>query len=350
MLLSPKDTFRPDSAGRIKLRWESFAYLPPETMEALYTSKEPLEVPLNECDIIGHDGLLWLLSISRWRKATGTGPTYIQLPRDPKAVSLISDLNFPIRLIDSGAQIVNQSVLWASNYGGEAQSGAPRRRPRPLSPRYIQLINSSNWSNVFDAVDTYFVKDVSELLHQSPHDQLISEEALPFRKAIGELIINVARHGGSSEGGGIGYVCYRPWARRYPLLRFCCNDLGPGFATTLARHSDLRPASETEAVFQALLYRHSRPEEGVLGLYRALPFIHSLRGRLHIRSVDASVTLDLSEASASAKFEAGYEHPTQEWVRSISKTRTAGKVRGCHIALDLHLPQTPAERRMDESH
>ena len=60
--------------------------------------------------------------------------------------------------------------------------------------------------------------------------------------------------------------------------------------------------------------------------------------------------LDLSDANASAKFEAGYEHPTLEWARSISKTWTAGKVRGCHIALDLHLPQTPAERWTDESH
>ncbi len=345
MLLSPRNTFQPDDKGRIKLRWESFAYLPRGITEELYATKEPVEILLNECDIIGHDGLLWILSVAHWRKVTNAGPTHVHLPRAARSISLIRDLRFPNHLIDAGGFIANESVLWFSQGPEYPRSRLAPRRESPFSPRNIQYVDSSNWGNVFDAVDLFFATDVADLLQENPLNQMISEHALPFRKTIQELILNLARHGGPSDGAGSGYVCYRPWPRPYPILRFCCNDFGPGFSATLPRHSKLRPHSETEALHDALLYRYWFPSTGVLGFYNALPFIHRLKGRLHIRSMDASIRIDLGDPEIRQRYDAGYKKPTRAWVSSLSKAWPSARVPGCHIALDLQIPDDSANYR-----
>jgi hypothetical protein len=341
MRLNPKELFRPDEKNRIKLRWEAFAYLDDKIVHGIYNSKEPLEIYLDQCDIIGHDGLIWILSLARWRKTLGLGATYVFLPHSETAISLIVDLDFPANLLRAGGIIGNENVLWG--LGNRPNRPGFRRLVRTggaYSPRSIQVVNSSTWANVYEALQRFFGEDVSDLLGVvGSHNQLLAEDATAFRETIGELVTNVALHGGPVGGSGLGYVCYRPWPRGYPLLRFCSADMGPGFSATLTRQLDRKFASEAEAILYALAYRFHYPKEGVLGLYNALPFIYQLGGRLQIRSLDASVFLDLGSDDIAQIFETEYKkNPPVEWIRKIVKCRLSPKVPGCHLALDLRLP------------
>jgi len=341
-MFSPRKSFRPDREGRVKLRWESFAHLLPEETHLLYEEKDEIQLLLNECDLIGHDGLLWVLSVIRWREASGLGQTYITLPTDERALSFLVDLGFPDHVSSIGGFITNEFLLLGKERDLRRPDGGTHH---PHSPRYIQRVDRDTWGPVFDCLNAFFVNELLGILGDDGAWANLFEESGPYRQAMSELIINVALHGAHQRGDGQGYVCYRPFPRGYPILRFCCTDMGPGFKETLEKYNDdLEFQDELAATEYALLYRFFKPIEGVIGLYRSLPFIRGLAGKVMIRSLDASLALDFSDTQTANLFDEGFDAPSLKWIDRLVTGRREARVPGCHICLDLRSPGAKRKR------
>lgn len=121
--------------------------------------------------------------------------------------------------------------------------------------------------------------------------------------------------------------------------------MGPGFKETLEKYNDdLEFPDELAAVEYALLYRFFKPIEGVIGLYRSLPFIRGLAGKVMIRSLDASLALDFSDTQTASLFDEGFDAPSVEWIGRLVTGRRGARVPGCHICLDLRLPRAERKR------
>jgi hypothetical protein len=340
---SPELLFRRDNESGIGLRWEAFAYLSDDGAHLLFDEKQDIEIRLDQCDIISHDGLVWLLSAIRYRKAAKLGSTYVRLPGRDRASTLgfIRDLGFPDHVLMSGGFFTNEYVL--TMYKNEHQ--AHRDREQPLSPRYIQYVEHSSWSPVVSALNRYFSNDLMKMLDEDGGLSDLSEASFPCRETMAELIVNVVLHGGPVHGLGSGYVCYRMFPAAHPRVRFCCNDLGPGFRATLEGGNEgLKLDGELAALKLGLLYRFYKPKEGVVGLYKSLPFVRRLNGRVLIRSQDVMLVLDLQDEQNAARFDAGFSKPTEAWLGSLVKSYRLPTIPGCHIALDLRLPGGRRER------
>lgn len=339
-----------DAKGRLKLRWEAFARLELRHVRMLYRTEWPLVLNLSGVTLFGHDGLIWLLSVLQYRSSRGCA-TFFVLPEEDRAVTYLEELRFLQLVEDCQGGIVNPRRRSALADTGASRSSWPKsqysptlvdagasRSPRPksqYSPTFLQAITPSRCSSLYEALWHYFDDDMAGFLGSSPSAQLIAEDSIELRAAMGELLLNVARHGSSVEAKGHGFMCYRPWPRGYPLIRFCCNDLGPGFAKTLATKVEGPVTGEAEAIMKALYFRFEQPDEGVIGLYGALPFIRRLRGRILIRSRDTLLDINFGLARVQEAFDTGYKSPSLPWARSLARVWNLPHVAGTHIALDL---------------
>jgi hypothetical protein len=328
--LNPRLAWAPDEKGRVKLRWESLAFHP--SLSEYYDSSDGLEVRLDECDILGHDGLLWILSLARHRGIKR--PTYVHLPTDERILSDLEKLRFIKLLLASGGVLVNEHVLWGRKLKSRPHRLAAVSR---LSLQFMQFITADNCVSILQELATYFATEIATLMKRSPTGDVISRDSLPLQGAVRELILNIPLHSGCEAEAGSGYACYAHWPAGYPMIRFCCNDLGPGFRRTLHSKQGIRTASEIAGIHRALLLRHEQPENGVFGLFNALPFIFQMHGRVFIRSDDASVTIDFSNVMGRQCFLEGNTTPNLSWIRQITRSKSTPSIPGCHIALDLRL-------------
>ena len=318
------------SRGPTIFNWDALLAFPDAFVADVYNTTDSLEFRLDQYDILSHDGLLWLLSV-----VSSRGPerlTFVRLPEDEHKLRFLADLRFPRVLQRVGGLISNEAALY-----GLKRLSRPidTQQHSPRSLRCIQMVANNTYSTVLQELYDYFERDVAELLGFSPSSGAILGRSQPFQQAIGEILINVALHAGQHDGVGFGYACYRPFPTGHKLIRFCCSDPGPGFRTTLARHSTLPCDTEESAVLHALLYRHFYPQDRVVGLYGALPFVRELAGAIRVRSGNISVDVNLADRRIQRIFDDGYASPTLEWVRRLSRIRPAPPVMGCHIALDL---------------
>lgn len=329
--IDPRARFTRDRTGRIRLRWEEFANLHEADLFLLYEEDEDVLFRLEGCDLLGHDGLLWLLSAAQWRKSRGAAPLMLSLPNNLAALRYLRDVGFLSWYARLGGIVVNEYIVPYSEITPEGD-----RR----SMAVIQPVTPSNWEQVLLDFWKYFENDVARVLGRSPSSKLMAQDSVPLRLAMLEFIVNIARHGSAVEGAGWGFVCYRPWPAKHPLLRFVCNDLGSGFRETLKNKVGPRKiTSDAQGILWALIYRLHFPEDGIRGIYGALDFVRQLDGKLWIRSGDALVTLSFSNARVKSQFDKRAGALDIDALAALASCEQRPRVRGSHIALDLRRPR-----------
>lgn len=335
----PQEHFRPDQDGRLKLRWETLAYAKPSSLRLLYEAQANVLFHLDEFDILSPDGLIWLLSISSYRHMTGKRPLAVTLPNTPSAIAFLQELNFPA-LFQSAGGLFSNDFAFAVSPACESSDFFER-----YSPVRIQKITDQSHDNVLQATLHYYTSDVvHRQLGLVPTGDRAHRSKRLYR-LIREIVINIVNHSGTPNWPAFGYLIYRPWPK-YPMLRFACADLGPGFSATFESKRD-RVESECHAIRKGFLYRYHHPREGILGYYRVLPIIFEFCGRILIRSRTASAVLDLTTRSQVIdQFREGYHKPTPAWLDAITSVSSGPDVHGAHIVIDVSLVNT--RRPLDE--
>jgi len=316
------------ASGAPKLNWESAG----RVLASHFADRHVEPLDLSEFTVLSPDGLTWLLALTAWRARQENWATEIHLPRDPRTLAYLRELGFVDLYQLSGGLIVNEFVLWNSEI--DRIEDRLRRKFESAgrnSPRFIQRVGS-NWQNVIGGVHAYFMEYFPGRLGVDALSDVMWDSR-PFQYAVEEIIMNVAVH------AGVGFACYRPW-RNHPVLRFSCSDVGGGFLATLRHKAVARqPKTDVAAILEGLLYRHYAPESGVIGLYNALEFLRSFRGRLQIHSGSGVVELDLRSQAHQKQFDEGYASGDPAWLRKLCQLRTVPAVAGTHIALDLTTPR-----------
>lgn len=333
----------PPRSGKTVLNWETFAA---HDAWAPVFAEEPLAIHLDNRTIIGHDGLTWILGITAWRQRRGWA-TYLYLPTSPTTLSFLRDeLRFLTRYTAAGGAFVNEPVLWNAEIDKESQRRQASRKGVPeVSPRYIQQITPASHARVLSGFYDYFKTEAAALLGHDPLNQMINQYSRPFQRAIAELVINVAYHGGDGTANGLGFACYHRWPKGHSRFRFSCSDVGVGFRTSLLRKEDVDFVGNDDvtAILVGILYRLLRPMDAVVGLYHALAFVRSFRGSLKIRSGRGFVELEFSRAAIRRIFDDRTRVHDLDWLRAITTRNTCAPVCGTHVVLDLTLPD-PGKR------
>lgn len=326
MDLHPKDEFKRDSKGRIKLRWEALAFS--RGISQLFSAESMPTVFLNECHVIGRDGLLWLLSIAQFRASRRLAPLSVYLPDSQRHATYLSSVQFPQQFLAAGGVIGNEYVLAA--YPPQDLSDRSDRH----SLRFLQYIDDASVDSIVTSLSS---STIAKQLNRRVADEIYFQIPL-YQLLMRELIINVNLHAGDAYNGGVGYASYEPFPTGYPIIRFGCSDIGPGFQTTLASKAQLPRPDEATALKHALLFRYFHSQKRVVGYYSAIHFLYQLYGLLYIRTQDVCLTLDMTERSTAVEaFRNGYSSPTETWIDSITHIRSnLARVPGVHVLLDLH--------------
>ena len=108
----PSESVKPDTKDRLKLTWEAFAYLRRPSLDKIYGEHGQLQLDLEGFDILSHDGLLWILSIIRWRTSRSIGSTIVHLPHDKRQLHFLKELRFTDHVLRAGGGFANEYVLW----------------------------------------------------------------------------------------------------------------------------------------------------------------------------------------------------------------------------------------------
>jgi len=303
-------------------------------------NNECLELNLDKIDFIAHDGLIWVIFILLFRKEKGF-KTFIYLPNDEKKVGFLKYVGF-----HNQKWILNFEYL--NEYAMLSSYKYPVRNEllKPLHKLYY--IDGENWwrkaQETTSAVKDYIIHTYGLVDIEWEVYELIN----PFVITLQELMQNIASHGGSLDGKGTGYISFIPPPRKYTKITYCFTDIGKGFKDTLFRQHNMNCDSHEESIIEALLFRYSRPEEGIRGIYKTLPLIRNREGSIRIRSGTVLFTLDFSKEKNRQGFDNNYKEPTEKiiyedeknWLRSISHFSRSVDINipGTHILIDLKAP------------
>lgn len=121
-----------------------------------------------------------MLSVIRWREASGLGQTYITLPTDERALSFLVDLGFPDHVSSIGGFITNEFLLFGKERDLHRPDGGAHH---PHSPRYIQRVDRYTWAPVFDCLNAFFVTDLLGILGGDGAWANLFEESGPYRQS-----------------------------------------------------------------------------------------------------------------------------------------------------------------------
>lgn len=346
----------PDKSGKKVLRWESIANLDDSSFWREVYSADDLEFDLYGIDIFSHDGLIWLCTISLYRRLMRLR-TYLTLPNAPAQIEYLRHLGLDQLKTTAGFNITNEYLLEADKH--------PHRLKPPSFPRVtstneqqaIQFVSERFWL-YFDGTEGSALKD--ELARQLSVRRGTGNEPRKSREYyedldayvfwLREMVKNIILHAGE-RGNGYGFIAHSPMPRTLRKLRFACGDAGPGLQATLQKQYPLKFDDTAHAVAYALLLRGLKEyiPDGTEGFFPALQYVVKMMGSIHIRTSDVlcSLYLDTPEtrdkvARILARVSDSANDITPELsdalVRAMRKqlrVRRMPEIIGFHIAVDL---------------
>ena len=334
MIFNVSEYIKPNNAGRKIFNWSTLALLKDKVLWDDLLRKNNLVINLENIDIFGHDGIIWIGFISLYRKYFKNLYTQIILPNNEKHIAFIKYIGFDELKDRLGIYFINEYLLDLT------EKEYKSRDDEPFSPRRIQLLGEDG---LFKSLH-YVTKYVSNYLVNTFNVPETGEEfykcVQPFTETIREFILNISMHSGYEGKKGIGLFSYTPPPSRYSILRFCCNDIGKGFKYTLRYKNHMRGIkNDRQAIIEALLYRFFNIEEGIEGLYPTLKYIRERSGKIGIRTGSIFSKLDLSTEHYQRIFDKHYNTPSKIWLNELIQFYEYPKIPGSHVFVDLMLPK-----------
>lgn len=334
MFFNVSEYIKPDSKSRKIFKWDTLSLLEDKKLWHDLLSEKDLEINLQDIDILGHDGIIWIGFISLGRRYFKNLYTKIVLPNNENQISFIKYLGFDTLKDTLGIYFEDERLLELSE-----EKYKPRDN-NPFSLRRIQLVNKDRWVKVVNFSTRYVTEYLVENYNVIERGEEFFKYIQPFTETIRELVLNIALHGGHEEGEGVGLVAYTPPPYGYKVLRFCCNDVGKGFQYTLRYRRYKRwIKTDKQAIIEALLYRFYNKKDGIKGLYPVLKYIRDRSGTMGIRTGSIFSKIDLSKEYYKKKFDEYYKIPTIEWLSNLIKFYEYPEIPGTHIFIDLTLPK-----------
>jgi hypothetical protein len=262
-----------------------------------------LDINLDGINYIQHDGAIWIAYIAAYRKFTRK-ITDITLPTNPDVIGYLKSINFNIIADGTMIHFNNSSDLehYPPKYiysKKEEQNLAKlisiQSQRLSISPKEINFLLKDYLLSV--AFPEFKSKDIGYLF-----------ESL-FSTTINEIIKNITDYGGEKLGDGIGYCSLMPSLRQENFMRYCFFDIGKGFRTTLLEKkndSEYKKLGNIDddktAIIKGLLFRQAIKSENIIGLYPVLGIICATKGKIGVRSGNAIVEIDFSQAQTYDNF------------------------------------------------
>ena len=316
--------------GKRILGWDSFSDLRDNNFWDAIKNSGAIEISLENIDIYSHDGVIWLTFIFLYRSRRNLH-TYVLLPEDERKINYLKYIGFHELQEVLKFSFLNEYLLHMYSPRYKAKSDYMK------STRKLQLVNGNNWSKIAHTT----IHDIREYLIEnlgfSATDDRAYELVYPFITTMQELLHNIALHGGSRGGSGVGFISFTPLPKKLRMVRYCFSDVGNGFLATLRDKHSITCKSDAEAIFKALLFRYTTPADGILGLYPTLNFIRRRKGSIHIRSGNAKVVLNFNSTNNLDSFDKYYDKPSPEWLKSLSSVSHSTSVPGTHILVNLSI-------------
>jgi hypothetical protein len=312
------------------LKWELFANLDSQIIDAAIEGKT-LQIDMAGFDYLNHDGLIWVASIALSRALRGKD-THIILPENERLLAYLQLIGFKELQVPLNIIFLNEYLFLESSKKYLAEAEIYERL------KDIKFVTETNWPNILHSTAHYLTKYLQAQYDIPGDSDRYLEELAPFTISLRELIHNIALHGGEEPGKGMGLVSCTPPPKKYPLIRYCCSDVGSGFRATLLNKHGINATSEIDAICDALLIRYFKPKEGILGLYPTLGFIRKRNGRIFFRSGDCLVKVDFQSLANQKLFDSDYKQPSREWIKRMAIIQKMPEILGTHICVDLRLP------------
>lgn len=314
----------PSKTGLKTLNWTFFSKLEDKDVWHTLLNSGTIRLEFDRNTYFALEGLVWLSTIFLFRKKQDM-VTYLVLEDNKKRASQISRLGFPKLQEALKVNIVSYDEL---------TNTSPTR-----SPAEIQYFNSQKSNKVSSQAYSDFVAAFSKLFG---YRELTDEFAIfvtPFIVSVMEHLSNVGKHSEKISGSGSGLCAYSMPTEKYPFFVFCCTDAGQGILSSLTGKNGISPKDHRDAIVKAILYRKLFPEQGVVGLFETLKFLHKQFGKLQIRTGNCIALIDFSSEAWAvknrAKFESGINDPTENWLRSMIRFEKCFSFPGTQIRLSL---------------
>lgn len=319
------------SPGTKVLRWESYLTINKSNWETIFSS-ENLTISLEGFDILGHDGLIWIIFICLERRIRKLF-THLELPSDERQIAFIKYVGI----------LLLQKALNFSFTNAYRLDFSVEYKPSSKQSNYlknIHVVDKDNWDSI-SSDTTKHVSDYISNIYKLTNFQgdEVFEGLYPFIRTLQEFLLNIPLHGGTESGKGIGLISTTLPPKNYNRIRYCFSDIGEGMKHTLSRNHNIKCSNDTEAIYQALLFRYGHKKGGVLGLYPTLRFIKERKGMLGIRTGNSFMQIDFSKRQNFENFDKDYDKPTVSWLKSISQHQYVASLPGTHIYVDLVLPE-----------
>ena len=319
-----------DKKGRRILKWNTFSNLKDKDAWDCLLSAELLELNLKDINIFSHDGIIWLAFILLFRSKNNL-QTYVILPEEENHIKFLKYVGFHEFQRRLSYSFLNEYLLHSDALQYEVKD------EYKMSIRKLQFVNGNNWSNIANTtihdIRTYLI----DKLNLSPIGDQAYEMVFPFITTMQEILHNIALHGGSRDGCGIGFISFTPLPTEINAVRYCFSDIGNGFRATLRDKHSIECKTDDKAVFKALLFRYNFPAEGILGLYPTLKFIRRRKGSISIRSGGVVVKINFRLHGTQKSFDGLDDKPTIKWLKSLSTVSKGRQIPGTHILVDLGL-------------
>ena len=323
-------------AGRCRLNWSGLM----ETLRAstadAFVDPSDLLIDLRPFSLLSPDALVVIMALLRYRHEHIRHKTAVAVPEDRDGVDYLTSTGFLPLLQALNIPVANLSPL--ELMGGWA---APSRQ-EPL----LKQIRPLHWSHIdrlTASIPTILSAELERRRIDVPAGSQKQEWLFAFRHLLQEILTNALDHFPSSSSSTtaevVGFACYRPWPRSYPKLRFACSDVGEGFTESLGRRHTIRAPSDVQAIYEGFLFRAKPSPKKVVGLFDALAFLRTLKGRLSVSSSRGLVTFELGDNRVSSRFATFQANPSLTSISAIAHAELSNEsIPGTHYCIDLNFP------------
>lgn len=333
-----------DRKRRLKLRWESFGYMSSHFLDHFFKTPEPIDLSFEGVDLVGHDGLIWLIAAAMYRQAHDLPAVIVHMPGRPAIAKAMRECGFRAAFGEVGGDFVKSWIF-------DDPRAEPADLPGATSLRRLQRISPTSYERHIDNVPYTLQSEIATGLRVDPTSEVGREGLRAIVTVVQELILNVFVHAGEVEHEGVGIICVKRLHPKYPVYRLCCSDVGVGLAATLNKRRGLEVSSQRAAILAALKFRGLKRRDGVLGLFQALEYVHALRGRVWIRSGSALGLLNLEKDDIGKVFlhhlhlyRSGDDQDLS-WLDDLITFKEVSEAPGVHFCLDLRVPEEALVRR-----
>lgn len=340
------------------LKWEFFSNLKSDNLWEKIITEKDLKINLEGLDLFNHDGVIWIVFISLYRKFKKLH-TEISLPFDMRKVSYLKYIG-----LDEICEISNIDLSNGYKFRDLDEDKLKKKNEREFihytrdnceySIQRIKLVESIDCENIKHYAED-FIKNI--LIKRSEYFNPTGQEAFEyfnsFYSSLKEIIQNISDHGFFVNnqnnqkindidfyrlGEGMGFVACTPPRKKENYLRFCCSDVGPGLFFTLKNKiTRFKLKDEKEAIIEACLYRYFNKDDKIIGLFPVLEYIRSRNGKIKIRYGKIYSILDFSKPLSREIFDNGYSNPTSKWMTSLWQFyQPFPKIPGTHIIIELN--------------